>query len=167
MSSAICVSLDQSKILSCCNGSRYPKDRNQPSPIVQLVSVQDLRTGGRWYDSPAPSIFFPRIADRWFDPQLGQYSFRGLLIVIATGFISLPPLSIVSTMLMWESSQWLGENIVRITWLNILQESMDRCTGRCDITETLLKRGLNTIQSTNNQEYIYLQRNSLVRSIKD
>ena len=35
-------------------------------------SVADLRTGGRW-----------------FDPRLGQYSFRGLMIVIATGLISL------------------------------------------------------------------------------
>ena len=54
-------------------------------------SVRDLRTDGRW-----------------FDPRLGQYSFRGLMIVIATGFILLSPLSVVSTMVMWESSQWLG-----------------------------------------------------------
>ena len=60
-------------------------------------SDADLRTGGRW-----------------FDPRLGQYSVRGL-IVIATGFIPLPPLSVVSTMVMWESSQWLRKNIVRST----------------------------------------------------
>ena len=30
-----------------------------------------------------------------------------------------------------------------------LQESMDRCTGRRDITEILLKTSLNTIQSIN------------------
>ena len=47
--------------------------------------------------------------------QLGQYSFPGLMKVIATGFIPLSPLSIVSTMIMWESSQWLGKNIVRST----------------------------------------------------
>ena len=41
----------------------------------------------------------------WFDPRLGQYSFRGLMIVIATGFIPLSPLSVVSKMVMWESSQ--------------------------------------------------------------
>ena len=35
------------------------------------------------------------------------------MIVIVTGFIPLSPLSVVSTMLMWESSQWLGKNIVR------------------------------------------------------
>ena len=34
-------------------------------------------------------------------------------------------------------------------WLKELQESMDRCTVCCDITEILLKKVLNTIQSTN------------------
>ena len=46
----------------------------------------------------------------WFDRQLGQYFFRGLMIVNATGFIPLSSLSVVSTMVMWESSQWLGKN---------------------------------------------------------
>ena len=57
-------------------------------------SIADLRTGGHW---------------------LGQYSSRGLMIVIATGFIPLSQLSVVSTVVMWESSQWLGKNIVRST----------------------------------------------------
>ena len=56
------------------------------------------------------------------------------MVVIATGFIPLSPLSYVSIMVMWERSQWLGKNIVR---LKELQESMDR---RRDITEILLKR---------------------------
>ena len=57
-----------------------------PRPMAQSVtSVADLRTGGRWL--------------------LGQYSFRGLMIVIATGFIPLSPLSVVSKMVMLESSQ--------------------------------------------------------------
>ena len=34
-------------------------------------------------------------------------------------------------------------------WLKELQESTDRCTGRRDITEILLKTALNTIQSIN------------------
>ena len=69
-------------------------------PHSSVGSVADLRTGGRF-----------------FDPRLGQYSFRGLVIVIATGFVplSLSPLSVVSTMVMWESSQWLEKNIVRST----------------------------------------------------
>ena len=65
-------------------------------PNSSVGSVADLRRGGRW-----------------FDPWLGQYSIRGLMIVIATGFIPLSPLSVVSTMGMWESSKWLGNNIVR------------------------------------------------------
>ena len=32
-------------------------------------------------------------------------------------------------------------------WLKELQKSMDRCTGRRDITEILLETALNTIQS--------------------
>ena len=52
---------------------------------------------------------------RWFDPRLGQYSFRGWMIAIAIELIPLSPLSIVSTMVMWKSSQWLGKNIVRST----------------------------------------------------
>ena len=34
-------------------------------------------------------------------------------------------------------------------WLKELQESMDRCTGHCDVTEILLKTALNTIQLIN------------------
>ena len=52
---------------------------------------------------------------RWFDPRLSQYSFLGLITVVATGFIPLSPWSVVSTMVMWESSQWLGKNIVQST----------------------------------------------------
>ena len=63
-------------------------------PHSSVASVTDLRTG-----------------DRYFDPRHGQYSFRGLMI----GFIPLSMLSVGSTMVMWESSQWLGKNIVRST----------------------------------------------------
>ena len=58
--------------------------------LSPVGSVVDLRTG------------------QWFDPRLGQYSFQGLMIVIMTGFISLSLLSVVSIMVMLESSQWLG-----------------------------------------------------------
>ena len=66
-------------------------------PHSSVGSVMELRTG------------------RWFDPWLSQYSFQGLTIVIATGFIPLSLLSVVLTMVMWERSQWLGKNIVRNT----------------------------------------------------
>ena len=72
-------------------------------PHGSVASVQHLRTGGRW-----------------FDPRLGQYSCRGLIIVIATGFIPLPSLSIVSTMAMWESSQEVAGSIPGLA--NILSE---------------------------------------------
>ena len=56
-------------------------DRVEPSPKeLSVGSIMELRTGGRW-----------------FDPRIGQYSFRGLMIVIATGFILLSPLSVVPT----------------------------------------------------------------------
>ena len=46
-------------------------------PHSSAGSVADLRTGGHQ-----------------FDPRLGKYSFTGLMIVIATGFIPLSPLSV-------------------------------------------------------------------------
>ena len=64
-------------------------------PHSAVGSVADLRTG-----------------DRWFDPRLGQYSFRGLMIVIATGFIPLSSLSGFSIMVMWESNKRLGKNVL-------------------------------------------------------
>ena len=50
-----------------------------------------------------------------FNPWLGQYFFRRLTIFIVTVFIPLSMLSVVSTMAKWESSQWLGKNIVQST----------------------------------------------------
>ena len=67
-------------------------------PHSSVGRVADLRTGGRW-----------------FDPRLGRYSSRRLMIVIVTEFIPLSPLSVVSTMVTWESSQWLGKNVEHST----------------------------------------------------
>ena len=47
------------------------------------------------------------------NPNTTSQSFRGLIIPIAREFIPLSPLSIVSTGVMLESSQWLGKNIMR------------------------------------------------------
>ena len=49
----------------------------------------------------------------WFDPQVGQYSFPGLMILIATGVIPLSPLTITLIIVIKESRQWLGKNIAR------------------------------------------------------
>ena len=67
-------------------------------PLSSVGSVADLRIGGRW-----------------FDLRHGKYCIRGMMIVIVTRFIPLSPLSVASTMIMWESSQWLIKNIVRGT----------------------------------------------------
>ena len=72
--------------------------KKKAEPHSSIGSVSSLRTGGGW-----------------FDHQFGQKDFRGFMIVIATGFIPPLCLSVVSTMDMWESSQWLGKNIVRNT----------------------------------------------------
>ena len=76
------------------------------SPIAQSVA---LKTGGHW-----------------FDPWLGQYSFRGLMIVIATGFVPL------STTVCCFNNGYVGKQPVPWKeycmeyWLKELQECMDR-----------------------------------------
>ena len=50
--------------------------------------------------SSVGSVVYLRTGGLQFDPWLAQYSFQGLMIVIATGFILLSPLSIVSSMIM-------------------------------------------------------------------
>ena len=64
--------------------------------------------------SSVGSVAALRIRGCWFDPLLGQYSFLEL-IVIAIGFIPLSLLSVVTTMVTWESSQWLRKSIVHGT----------------------------------------------------
>ena len=48
------------------------------------------------------------------------------MIVIATRFIPFSTLSNVSMIIIWESSQWLGQNIVECLLVNKLQERMDK-----------------------------------------
>ena len=76
--------------------------------MIFLFDMAELHSSVR-------SIVYLRTRGRLFNPQLSQYSFQGLMIVIATGFIPLSPLSIVLILIMWKSSQWLGKNIVRST----------------------------------------------------
>ena len=56
-----------------------------------------------------------RTGSCWFDPQLSQYFFQGLMIIIVTGFIPLSPLSVVLRIVMWKSRQQFGKNIFRST----------------------------------------------------
>ena len=68
-----------------------------PMPYSSVGSVQDLSSGGCW-----------------FDPRLGQFSVRVLMTVIATRLIFLSPLSSVSSKVFWEVSQRLGKIYIRI-----------------------------------------------------
>ena len=47
-------------------------------------------------------------------------------------------------MVIWESDQWLGNNIVWSNGKEELQESMVKCAGRNNITEIILKAGFKT-----------------------
>ena len=73
----------------------------------------------------------------------GKYGFRGFM----TGFIPLSSLAIISTMAMWESSQWLRQSIVRSTGKKKKKHGMHVYMhwphGKIEIT---LKAALNNIQ---------------------
>ena len=92
-----------------CHGGKGPADPR--NALYQTIHDRIIAE----HHNSVGSVADLRTAGRWFDPRLGQYFFRGLMIVVATGFIPLSPLSVVSTMVMWESSQWLGRNIMRST----------------------------------------------------
>ena len=91
---------------------------------------------------------------------LRQYSFQGLMIVIATGFIPISAMSIVSAMVMRGSIKWpekntmwsIGKTNSRKAWVDALAIVMD-------ITEIMLKMALNTIQSIS---HVYRTGESLV-----
>ena len=91
--SANAINLDKSKILSFGKELKHGK----PSLCSSVGSIQHLRKGC------------------WFNLRFCDYSFRGLMIVIMTGFNTLSPLTIVWKMVTWESSQWFGKNIVQRT----------------------------------------------------
>ena len=56
---------------------------------------------------------------------------------------------LVSMMVILESSQWLGKNIVQIIGKKKTPGKHDRFTGSSDIPEIILKMTLNTIISIN------------------
>ena len=64
------------------------------------------------------------------------------MIVIATRFIPLSSLPVVSIMVMWETPPVAWKEYCSVYWLKELQESMDRCTGRHDITEITVDNGV-------------------------
>ena len=95
-------------------------------PHSSVGSVADLRTGGRW-----------------FDPRLGQYSFRGLMISHCdrihsslTGVLCFDNGYVGKQRVTWK--EYCAES-----WLKELQERMNRRNGRRDITEILKHHTIN------------------------
>ena len=82
------------------------------APAALNSSIEDLRTGGCWFESPAWPIFFPRInnshCDRIHSTLTAVHSFLD-------GSVGKQPLA-------WK--EYCAEY-----WLKELLESMDRCTG--------------------------------------
>ena len=76
-----------------------------PSYIAQWVAYW-IRTGGRW-----------------FDPQLGQYSFQGLMIVIATGFIPLKRCPLFQRWLHGKAASGLERMMCRVLVKNELRKA--------------------------------------------
>ena len=64
----------------------------QLTPVFQSMALM--------YRAEPHNVYDLKKGDRWFDPR---QSFRELMIVIATGFIDLLPLSIVLMIVMWEN----------------------------------------------------------------
>ena len=91
-----------------------------------------LRTGGRWFDPAVGPIFFSRIdeihCDRIHSPLTAVRYFYD-------GYVGQQPM---------DCEEYCAEY-----WLKVLQESMDRCTGRPHMIEILDKTALNTMQSVN------------------
>ena len=95
-------------------------------------NVEDLRTGGRWFDARLGKYFFPRIDDSHCDRI---HSSLTAVRCFDSGYVGKQPVA-------WK------EYCTKY-WFKELQESMDRCTSPRDITEILLTTALNIIRSIN------------------
>ena len=95
-------------------------------------SVQNLRTGGRWFDPRVWPIFFPRINDRHCNRI---HSSLTAVHCFDHGYVGKQPVA-------------CGEYCLEY-WYKEFQESMDRGSGPRDITEITLKMVVSTIQSIN------------------
>ena len=70
-------------------------DSGQPAQFAQADLSRYLSLLVAGLHSLVGSVQGLRTKGCWFDPSLGQYSVRGLMIVIAKGFIPLSPLTTV------------------------------------------------------------------------
>ena len=106
--------------------------------------------------SSVGSVAYLRNRGRWFDPRFGQFSFQVLMIVIATGFVPLSSLSIYFENGFVGKQPGAWKEYCMGYWLKELQESMDRCTGRLDTTEILLKMERRYIQYNKKLRYVHV-----------
>ena len=100
-------------------------------PHSSVGSMQDLRTGGRWFDPLAQPILFLNIDDSHCDRSHSSLTTvhcfdNGYYGKAACGF----------------------EKILYGILVKRTPVSVDRCTGHRDIAEIMLKMALNTIQMT-------------------
>ena len=157
------ISFHSIVITSCLSGKKKPiKDLYRKKFGRINYNFNQVQENLLLFNTRVPDFFFEEsqstvgsVADlrtrgRWFDPRLGRYSFRGMMIVIATEFIPLSPLSVVSTMVTWESSQWLGKNIVRSTDEKNSRKALISALAAVISAKYCWTMALNTIQSINN-----------------
>ena len=97
-------------------------------PNRSVGSVADSRREGRWFD-PCSANILPKIDDSHCDRI--HFSLSAVRY-FDNGYVGKQPVA-------WK--EYCAEY-----WLKELQESMDKFTGRLDITDTLLKTALNTVQ---------------------
>ena len=104
----------------------------KPIPNRLVGRVDDLRTGGTWFEFLVQPIFFLRIDDshcnRIYFSLTHVYCFTD-------GYVGKQPVA-------WK--EYCTEY-----WLKELQEGMNMCSGHCSITEITLKVAIKTIQSIN------------------
>ena len=115
------------KTPSKCNNHYRPKLWYRPLPTPLGIENRKLLVR-----SPARPIFFLRIDDGHWNRI---HSPLTAVCCFDNGYLRKQPVA-------W--NEYCAEY-----WLKDLQESMDRCTGRRNITEILLKTVLDTIQSIN------------------
>ena len=82
-----------------------------PSPHSSVESLPDLRTGGRWFEPSARSIFFPRIGDSHFNRI---HTSLTAVHCFNNDYVGKQP---------WTWKEYCAEY-----WLKQLQESLNRCT---------------------------------------
>ena len=102
----------------------------QPGPSCSVGSIGDLRTGGRKFEPLAQPIFFPRIDD----------SHCSRIHVSLTAVHCFDDDYVRKQPVAWK--EYCAEYCLRELW-----DSMDRCTGCCDINEIKLKKTFNTIHT--------------------